>query len=150
VDGTPLMSETMDVLRSRIGEINPHALFAEKRSVLSNVLPAASWRSRILGSRLPQDLALRALQNVGLRSCANEPISQLDEWRRRRLTVARAIVSRPDHLILREIDDGLSLPHAADILGVLRTLARTEPLSVFVSAAEPVLMYLFADRILVL
>ncbi|MGH7324927.1 MAG: hypothetical protein ACREJ9_09795 [Candidatus Rokuibacteriota bacterium] len=51
-------------------------------------------------------------------------------------------------MVLREVDQGLSLADAADVLGLLRTLARCERLTVLVSAAHPILVQTFAHRVL--
>ena len=97
-----------------------------------------------------RDVALETLERVGLGPCALEPVATLDEWRLRRLAIARALIPRPDHLICREVDDDVSLSQAGDVLGTLRTLARTERLPILVSAADLRLVSLFADRVLVL
>jgi phosphonate transport system ATP-binding protein len=156
VSGTPLMRETATAIASRVGEVHQHAPLRENRSVLWNVLPPGRWRGRVLralfGTRsvVSEELALRTLHSVGLGASAHLPVAQLDNWRRRRISIARAMIPRPDQLIVREVDNELSLPQAADLLGVLRTLTRSERLPVLVSAAEPTLVWLFADRILVL
>ena len=63
---------------------------------------------------------------------------------------SRALIPRPDHLICREVDNGLSLSEAGHVVGVLRTLARSERLPTLVSAADSRLVSLFADRVVIL
>jgi ABC-type cobalamin/Fe3+-siderophores transport system ATPase subunit len=156
LDGRPVTPQTATKIAARIGNVHLHAHVPAKQSVLSTVLPPEGWARRALrtafGGRRSEarELTLRTLHTVGLNACAHEPVAQLDAWRRRRLAVARAMIPRPDHLVVREIDDALSSAEAADVLGVLRTLARSERMPVVVSAADPMLLYLFADHVLML
>ena len=101
-------------------------------------LASTAWRVR----------ARRALAGVGLGRHAHRRVDTLDAFERRRVLVARALVTWPQNLVVPEIDDGLGRCDAADVLGVLRTLTRCERMTVLVSATDPVLVQMFADRIL--
>jgi len=154
ITGAPVMRETRKAIARRVGIVRPHSPRAARGSVLSTVLACEPWglRRLLTGGRsvVERDVALETLERVGLGPCALEPVATLDEWRRRRLAIARALIPRPDHLICREVDDDVSLSQAGDVLGALRTLARTERLPILVSAADLRLVSLFADRVLVL
>lgn len=154
VSGAPVMRETRKAIAKHAGIVRLNDEPVAPGTVLSGLLPRDPWglRRMLAGGRggVERTVALQTLERVGLGPCALEPIATLDEWRRRRLAIARALITRPDHLICREIDDGLSLSQAGDALGVLRTLARSERLPTLISAADPRLVSLFADRVLVL
>ena len=154
ITGAPVMRETRKVIASRVGNVRLDDLRAAQSSVLSTLLPRERWGLRRLFRRRPsgveRDVAHQALERVGLGPCALDPVATLDEWRRRRLAIARALLPRPDHVVCREIDDGRSLSEAGDLLGVLRTLAHAERLPVLVSATDWRLVPLFADRVLIL
>src|SRR5213593_4564285 len=134
ITGAPVMRETRKVIASRVGIVRLDDLRAAQSSVLSTVLPRDPWGLRRLFTRgrsvIERDVAHQALERVGLGPCALDPVATLDEWRRRCLAIARALLPRPDHLICREIDDGRVLSEAGDVLGVLRALSRSERLPV--------------------
>jgi len=157
VSGAPLLRDTANTVATFVGRVDFQHAFAEERTVFANVLPADRWWSRIArphmrsqGSVAAREFARQTLERVGLSSCADRPVSELDPWRRRRLAIAQAMIPRRDHLVAPEVDEELSLPQAADALGVLRTVARSSGIPVFVSAADATLVQLFADRVLVL
>jgi ABC-type branched-subunit amino acid transport system ATPase component len=153
--GRPVTRETASTIAARIADVQLHTPFVAHRSVLSNLTPRR-WSHRIIRALLrgqrPEawERTLRTLQSVGLGSCVDTPVAALDDWRRRRLSLARALMHQPDHLLVREIDDALPAAQAADVLGVLRTLAHVERVPVVVSTADSMLVYLFADRVLTL
>ena len=154
ISGAPVMHETRRAIGKRVGDVRPLGARASRESVLSSLLPRDPWglRRLLAGRRsvVDRDVALQVLERVGLGPCAHEPVGSLDEWRRRRLAIARALIPRPDHLICREVDNGLSLSEAGHVVGVLRTLARSERLPTLVSAADSRLVSLFADRVVIL
>ncbi len=153
ISGAPVTRETRRAIGKRVGDVRPIGARAAQGSVLSSLLPRdpLGLRRLITGRRsaVERDVALQVLERVGLGPCALDPVAALDEWRRRRLAIARALIPRPDHLICREVDDGLSLSEAGHVVGVLRTLARSERLPTLVSAADSRLVSLFADRIVI-
>src|SRR5262249_8510509 len=93
---------------------------------------------------------LRALMEVGLETLAEQPARHLDQWSRRRVLVARALASGPEALVAHDVDAGLSLSDAADVLGVLRTVTRARRLPALVSVTDPTLVQMFADRVVAL
>src|SRR5262249_14304294 len=156
VSGAPLMPETAKAIAAHVGDIDWKRSFVEARSVFANVgADDPGWwrltRAQVGGpAAIGREFASQTLERVGLASCANEPVANLDGWRRRRLAIARAMIPRRDHLVATEVDEALSPSEAADVLGVLRTIARSARIPVIVSAADPTLVQLFADRVLVL
>jgi len=157
VSGAPLMSDTARSVAAFVGRVDQRQAFIEGDTVLANVLPADPWWSRFTrrqmasrGAKTARDFALQTLEGVGLGSCTDQPVGTLDSWQRRRLAVARAMIPRPDQLVAPEVDGELSPAQAADVLGVLRTLARSARIPVIVSAEDATLVQLFADRVLVL
>jgi ABC-type branched-subunit amino acid transport system ATPase component len=154
--GRPVTRETASTIAARVADVELHTPFVAQRSLVWNLLPPHRWSHRIVRALFRRrhsgawDRALRTLQSVGLGSCADKPVGALDDWRRRRLSLARALMRQPDYLLVREIDEALPPAQAADVLGVLRTLAHVERLPIVVSTADPMLVYLFADRVLTL
>jgi phosphonate transport system ATP-binding protein len=156
VGGIPVSSETARRVQARVGEVDLSGPLNDRGSLVGNVLaaggqtPGALKAAIRLASSRSRSLAVDALRRVGLDGRAHERVATLDPWCRRRLLVARAIVGPPDYLIVREVDDGLSLPEAGDILGVLRRVARSDRLTVLATVEHRALVYLYADRVLIL
>lgn len=154
IDGIPVMRETVRLVRERVGEVDLQGPLANDRSLLWNILlvpgrrPRALWTGLRLASPGFRERALRALRSVGLERRAHERVAGLDPGSRRRMLIARVLVRRPRSVVLPEADEGLSLSDAADVLGLLRTLARCERLAVLVSVAHPILVETFAHRVL--
>ena len=154
VNGQPLMKETRARYRSRVVEIDLHAELVGHRSLFSTVQLGPRGRSRAVerwrrrlsaGSRLATE---QALTKAGLHRLANDRMSALAPSVRRRALIAHAVVSRPDVLIVREIERDLSLSDAADVLAALRVLVACDRVTVVVSTAETILVQMFAQRVL--
>lgn len=154
IDAVPVSPETVVAVRARVGTVDLTGRLAEHRSLLWNVLLAPGQRPEAMrtGLRLTSPsvraLAVKALRSVGLEKRAREPLLALDLPSRRRLLVARALVRMPRCLIVPEVDHGLSLSAAGEVLGLLRTLAQVEGMTVLVSAMHPTLIQTFAHRVL--
>ena len=154
VNGHPLTKDTLTSYRSRVVEVDLHAGFAENRSVLANVRSGPRARLRMLHrwrdglSARSQRAAEEALVRAGLHRLANEPVSGLDPAIRRRTLIAQALMSKPALLVVREVERGLSLSDAADVLAALRLLVACDRLTVIVSTAESILVQMFAERVL--
>jgi phosphonate transport system ATP-binding protein len=156
VGGLPVGSDTARRVQARVGEVDLGGSLSDRGSLLWNVLapgrqPPATLKAAVrLVSGTSRSLALEALRRVGLDGRAHERVAELDPWSRRRVLVARGIMGRSEQLIVREVDDGLTLPEAGDILGLLRGLARADRMTVLASVVDLALVHLFADRVLVI
>jgi ABC-type multidrug transport system ATPase subunit len=93
---------------------------------------------------------MAALDAVGLRARADEPVSGLSRFDRMRVLLARALARRPRYLIVREPDVLIGREAVDDLLGLLRRLARADRLGVVVSLANGGEGLTAADRVLVL
>lgn len=154
VNGLPLTKDTQDRLRTRVVEVDLHAGLVENRSLLWNVQVGQTrrlwtlehWRRRLSAhSRLDSQ---RALARVGLERLASERVSVVPPSVRRRALIARALVSQPEVLVIREIEHQLSLSDAANVLAAVGVLVVSDRITVLVSTADPVLLQMFAERVL--
>jgi ABC-type branched-subunit amino acid transport system ATPase component len=107
--------------------------------------PRAWWRA---ASATWRRLGLEAIGSVGLEAVADVRLRELDPRSRRRLLVARALAPGPAALAVTDADGGLSRSEADDLLGLLRAVARARRLAVVASVNDPVLVQMFADRVL--
>jgi iron complex transport system ATP-binding protein len=116
-------------LRRRIGHVS-----TDLQSSYSPVVPAADvvlsglYGSVGIGPSQPatqrQRQQVKALmETLGLADLAERPFGRLSDGQKRRLLLARALVHRPDVLVLDEPTNGLDPAARQQLLGLLRILA---------------------------
>lgn len=154
VNGRPLTKETRARHRSRVVEVDLRAELLEHRSLLTNVQLGPRgrlqrlerWRRRL--STSSRRAAEHAIDRAGLQRLSRERVSALGPTVRRRALIAHALTSKPEVLIVREVECGLSLSDAADVLAALRVLVACDRVTVLISTAETILVQMFAERVL--
>ncbi|WP_181708443.1 heme ABC exporter ATP-binding protein CcmA [Chthonobacter rhizosphaerae] len=102
-----------DVVRRRIGFVFQDPVLL-RRSVLANLTYVSDLR------RLPRSAAETALAGVGLTALAHRPARVLSGGERQRLALARALVDRPDVLLLDEPTASLDPASVGAIEAVIR------------------------------
>ncbi len=93
----------------------------EGLTVLENVLIPAFLKSKSRAEA--EKLARQALEQVGLADRAEQPSSDLNLARRRRLELAKALAVKPKVLFLDELMAGLNPPALREMIAFVRTLA---------------------------
>jgi putative ABC transport system ATP-binding protein len=141
IDGTPLSEDTACRVRARVGVMDLATPLALGRTAAWNVLGGA--RARRLGGfaglarRGSPQVAMTALQRVGLEAAARIPVADLDPRARVGVVVARALHPRPAHLVVVEPDTYLPADEVPRLFELLRSLVDRDRLSIFVSLADP-------------
>ena len=79
-----------------------------------------------------RELALEALRQVNMHEMAEGPFNSLSGGQKQRVLIARALVGKPNVLVLDEPTDGMDLVSTNAILGLVRRLHRDEKLTVIV------------------
>ena len=77
-----------------------------------------------------RDRALAALDAVGIRELALEPLTRLSGGQKQRTLIARALVGEPNLLVLDEPTTGMDLVSTTQILGLVRELHERSGLTV--------------------
>jgi ABC-type phosphate/phosphonate transport system ATPase subunit len=155
VSRAPLMPGSRGRIRRLCGDVDPEETLVERRSLFWNAVAPVSG-SRALGRllRLPRrrerDAVRAALERVGLRGRAEEPVGRLSPFDRMRFRLARALARSPRHLVVREPHDAVAPDDVGGLLALLRLIARTDRLGVVVSLPDGEDARRFADRVLVL
>lgn len=106
--------------------------------------PYTDWLSRLR----PEDKAAvrRALEAVGALALAHRPVSELSDGERQKIMIARALAQEPALLILDEPTAFLDLPRRAEIMFLLRDLARSSGRAILLSTHDLDLALRTADR----
>ena len=81
-------------------------------------------------TRTDRDYALSALDAVGIRELAHEPLTRLSGGQKQRTLIARALVGEPNLLVLDEPTTGMDLVATTQILGLVRELHERRGLTV--------------------
>jgi len=116
-------------------------------TVLENVLVAAFLKHP--KRKNAENVALSALEKVGLLDRANQLSSDLNLARLRRLELARALALEPQVLFLDEIMAGLNPPALKEMIEFLKTLTATGMSIVMVEHIMEAIIQL-ADHVIVL
>jgi phosphonate transport system ATP-binding protein len=154
VSRVPLMRETRARVRRLVADVDLGYRPVARRSIFWNAL--ATWQPGLgalagllqFPRRSRRLAALRALEAAGLEAHASAG-TLLGEGCAR-LAVARALLHRPDYLVLRDVDVALGIADAGRFFTMLRGLVRAERRSVLASVASPELARAFGDRVIVL
>ncbi|HSJ63987.1 MAG TPA: metal ABC transporter ATP-binding protein [Gemmatimonadaceae bacterium] len=86
-----------------------------------------------IGRRPTKDdrrLAQSALDHVGIADLAGQPLSALSGGQKQRTLIARALVGKPNMLVLDEPTNGMDLVSTTQILGLVRELHERDRLTV--------------------
>jgi ABC-type lipoprotein export system ATPase subunit len=107
-------------------------------------LPLAMGRGH--SPRQVRELALAALERVDAADCAWQYWSDLSNWERVLVLLARGIVSKPKLMVVDDLLEGLGMQRTQDACELLSTVAQEIGCSVLMSASD-VEATLQADRV---
>jgi iron complex transport system ATP-binding protein len=107
--------------------------------------PHSGW----FGSLTPhdRDIVHWAIDVVGAHHFAAHDFNRLSDGERQRIMIARALAQEPVLLLLDEPTAFLDVPSRVELMGLLRLLARDEPLAVVVSTHDLELALRTADTV---
>jgi ABC-type Mn2+/Zn2+ transport system ATPase subunit len=81
-------------------------------------------------SAVDRELACAALDHVGIGNLAEQPLNSLSGGQKQRTLIARALVGKPNVLVLDEPTNGMDLVSTTQILGLVRELHERDNLTV--------------------
>jgi cobalamin transport system ATP-binding protein len=125
--------------RVDVGVLSPYALVALGR------YPYTGW----MGDLTPDDEAVVrwAIEAVGAVELAGRNIQELSDGERQKIMIARALAQEPAVMLLDEPTAYLDLPRRAEILAMLKKLARETGRAILLSTHDLDLALRNADRI---
>lgn len=139
--------------RKKIGLIFQQFNLVSRLSALQNVLLGrlgymAGWKANLgLFSQADRQLALRALDQVGLLKKAYQRSDTLSGGQQQRVAIARVITQESDLILADEPVASLDPETSRQVLGNLKGLAANNGMSILCSLHQVDLAMQFADRI---
>ncbi len=122
-------------VRKRIGMVFQQFNLFPNMKVLQN-LTEAPVRVLGLSKDEAEQRALELLDMVGLRDRAGAHPSQLSGGQQQRVAIARALAMQPDVLLLDEVTSALDPELVADVLNVLKDIAKTTDITMLIVTHE--------------
>ncbi|MGJ7503215.1 branched-chain amino acid ABC transporter ATP-binding protein/permease [Variovorax sp. ZT5P49] len=161
LDGAPLRLGIDQVVGSGIARTFQHVQLVQELDVLQNVLIGGynGGRSGILTAALGRDRAeetrligeaLVVIRRVGLVGAETTPVGSLPLGSQRLVEVARALMAKPDILLLDEPAAGLRAPEKAHLSKLLQSLRDDNGMTVLIVEHDMELVMGCADHIFVL
>ena len=94
------------------------------------------------------DVVDRSLAAVAAGDLAGRLVEQLSDGERQKVVLARALAQEPRLMLLDEPTAHLDLKHRVEVMGILRSLCRSQGLTVFASLHDIDIAAKVADRVL--
>ena len=141
-------------VRRRIGMIFQSHALVDRLTVMENLLSGRLGYTNFWSSwirRFPQEEVTRAfdlLERVGLEGYEDRRADQLSGGQRQRVGIARALLQRPELLLVDEPTASLDPKTSRQIMRLLRELARENNLAVIANLHDVALAKMFSDRII--
>lgn len=152
-DWSRLRGRRLRASRRRVGVIFQNASVVPRRSALANVAVGCLGRQHGLlthAGLFPREesrQALECLERVGLAHLAAQRADTLSGGQAQRVAIARALLQQPALLLADEPVASLDPDATADVMTLLRALARSERLAVICVLHQLDVARQFADRI---
>jgi len=161
IDGALLPARMRDVIRTGMARTFQHVQLVPTLTVLQNVMIGgtidgrAGLASAALGLDRAEEAATaaharHALTQVGLAELADRPVNSLPLGSQRLVEVARALVSRPDVLLLDEPAAGLRAGEKAQLVALLKRLRDEHGMAILLVEHDMELVMRCVDHIFVL
>ena len=139
--------------RQRTGMIFQQHQLIDRHTVLQNVLLGrlayhSFWRSLWPLPQRDQHIALTCIERVGLLEKALTPVHCLSGGQQQRVGIARALAQQPQLMLADEPIASLDLVSAHRVLSLLRTICKTDGISVLLSLHQVEFAREYGDRII--
>lgn len=146
--GNPLRAAAESRIRRRCGMVFQQFNLFPHLTVLDN-LTLAPMTVLGMGREEAETNAMKYLDLVGLESKSRSYPSQLSGGQQQRIAIARALVMKPEVLLLDEITSALDPEISGEVLDIVRQVASVSQVSLLIATHEMGFAREVSDRIVV-
>ena len=123
-DGHSLSENKLAKIRNeKVGIVMQDFALIDEYSVIENVMIPLNFSKKKLGK--PKELAMKALERVGLANLAKKPVSKLSGGQKQRVAIARAIVNDPSFILADEPTGALDTKTSSEIMELFTELNKS-------------------------
>ena len=127
IDGTDVHSlsdnKLAKIRNEKVGIVMQDFALIDEYSVIENVMIPLNFSKKKLGK--PKELAMKALERVGLANLAKKPVSKLSGGQKQRVAIARAIVNDPSLILADEPTGALDTKTSSEIMELFTELNKS-------------------------
>ena len=127
IDGTDVHSlsdnKLAKIRNEKVGIVMQDFALIDEYSVIENVMIPLNFSKKKLGK--PKELAMKALQRVGIANLAKKPVSKLSGGQKQRVAIARAIVNDPSFILADEPTGALDTKTSSEIMELFTELNKS-------------------------
>ena len=149
LDGTDLQNFSGNARARKMALMLPHTRRMELTTCFDFAAAGRYPYTGRLGVLSPADkqLVRAALARVGAAALADRDFNQISDGQRQRVLLARAICQQPELILLDEPTSFLDIKGKAELLAILKQLAREENMAVILSLHELELAQKISDKV---
>ena len=127
IDGTDVHSlsdnKLAKIRNEKVGIVMQDFALIDEYSVIENVMIPLNFSKKKLGK--PKELAMKALERVGIANLAKKPVSKLAGGQKQRVAIARAIVNDPSFILADEPTGALDTKTSSEIMELFTELNKS-------------------------
>lgn len=127
IDGTDVHSlsdnKLAKIRNEKVGIVMQDFALIDEYSVIENVMIPLNFSKKKLGR--PKELAMKALERVGIANLAKKPVSKLSGGQKQRVAIARAIVNDPSFILADEPTGALDTKTSSEIMELFTELNKS-------------------------
>lgn len=113
-------SKLAKIRNEKVGIVMQDFALIEEYSVLENVMIPLNFSGKKAGK--PKELAMKALEQVGIADLAKKPVANLSGGQKQRTAIARAIVNNPSFVLADEPTGALDTKTSSEIMELFKKL----------------------------
>lgn len=127
IDGTDVHSlsdnKLAKIRNEKVGIVMQDFALIDEYSVIENVMIPLNFSKKKLGKA--KELAMKALERVGIANLAKKPVSKLSGGQKQRVAIARAIVNDPSFILADEPTGALDTKTSSEIMELFTELNKS-------------------------
>lgn len=127
IDGIDVQSlsdnKLAKIRNEKVGIVMQDFALIDEYSVIENVMVPLNFSKKKLGK--PKELAMQALERVGISDLAKKPVSKLSGGQKQRVAIARAIVNDPSFILADEPTGALDTKTSSEIMELFTELNKS-------------------------